>query len=190
MQIFSDVKENDPMIREYCEKAIKGTAQVLDKLDFDVIDKITERIIKADNVFVVADVGRPGIALLCFVERLRQMGIRSYRLEESPPTPSVHKGDVVLIGSVDGEDATSITFMRSAKTIDIDYDLFTMTKGSTLEKDASEVVIFDCEEKDGLIGEEYFELAFYVLLDAIALKIQKKLNKTNARLQAELPNIH
>jgi D-arabinose 5-phosphate isomerase GutQ len=177
------------MLREYCENAIKGTCDVLAKLDYDKIEKVAEHVMNADNVFVVADVGRPGLALMNFTERLRQLRIRAYRLEESPPTPSVHKGDIVLIGSVDGEDFTSITFMRSAKTLGIDYDLFTMTKGSTLEKDATETVHFEPEESNGLIAEEYFELALYVVLDAIILHIQQKLGVPREHMQNELPNI-
>ena len=177
------------MLREYCESAIKGTEELLAKIDYKKVETVAEHILNADNVFVVADVGRPGLALMNFTERLRQLRIRAYRLEESPPTPSVHKGDIVLIGSVDGEDATSITFMRSAKTLDIDYDLFTMTKGSTLEKDATETIIFDAEPKDELIAEEVFELAFYVLLDAIVLYLQEKLGASREHMQKELPNL-
>ena len=178
------------MLREYCENAIKGTSELLAKLDYEQVERIADQIIDADNVFVVADVGRPGLALMNFTARLRQLRIRAYRLEESPPTPSVHKGDLVLIGSVDGEDFTSITFMRSAKTLDIDYDLFTMAQGSTLEKDAKETVFFEAEDKDDLIAEEYFELALYVLLDAIIVYIENKLGVSREHMQAELPNLN
>lgn len=178
------------MIKQTCANAVAGTKKVLESLNYAVIEKIAERIIHSDNTFVVADVGRPGMALMCLAQRLRQMGVRSYRLEESPPTPSVHEGDVVLIGSVDGEDKTSITFMKKGKELHIDYDLFTMTKGSTLEKDASEVVYFDCKEENGMIAEEFFELALYVVCDAIALKVQEKLGKSKERMQRELPNLY
>ena len=177
------------MIKEYCATAIGGVRQILDALDYTVIEKIADRILDADNVFVVADVGRPGLALMCLAQRLRQLGIRSYRLEESPPTQSVHEGDVVLIGSVDGEDKTSITFMKKGKELHIAYDLFTMTKGSTLEKDASEVLQFDCSDADGLIAEEYFELALFVVCEAIVLYAQDKIGRSKARMQQELPNI-
>ncbi len=175
------------MIKEYCAKAVKGTRKVVEGLDEAVLQKIADRIVAADNVFVVADVGRPGLALMCLASRLRQMGVRAYRLEESPPTPSVHEGDVVLIGSVDGEDKTSITFMKKGKELHIDYDLFTPTKGSTLEKDAAEVLYFDCKAEGGLIEEEYFELALFVICEAIVMYASKKLGKTYERMQRELP---
>lgn len=176
--------------RDFCASAIKGTNAALEKIDYAVVEKIANRILNADNVFVVADVGRPGLALMNFVLRLRQLSIRAYRLEESPPTPSVHKGDVVLIGSVDGEDATSITFMSDGKSLNLDYDLFTMTAGSTLEKDAAEVIVFDCKDEGEVIAEESFELAFYVLLDAIVMYLQEKIGRTNKRMVEELPNLH
>ena len=166
------------MIKEICANAVAGTKKVLDGLDFTAIEKIADRIINSDNTFVVADVGRPGLALMCLAQRLRQ------------PTPSVHEGDVVLIGSVDGEDKTSITFMKKGKELHIDYDLFTMAKESTLQKDASEVVYFDCKAENGLIAEEYFELALYVVCDAIALKVQQKLGVSKERMQRELPNLY
>ncbi|MGI6664063.1 MAG: hypothetical protein ACOX3W_01370 [Christensenellaceae bacterium] len=178
------------MIDKYCAAAVNGTKEVLRGLDDTVLQQIADRILDADNVFVVSDVGRPGMALMNLAQRLRQMGIRAYRLEESPPTPSVHEGDVVLIGSVDGEDQTSITFMKRGKDLRISYDLFTMTKGSTLEKDAAEVLFFAPEAKDGLIEEEYFELALYVVCDALALYCQRVLGVSKERMQAELPNIY
>lgn len=178
------------MIKQICANAVAGTKKALEGLDYAAIEKIADRIISSDNMFVVADVGRPGLALMCLAQRLRQMGVRAYRLEESPPTPSVHEGDVVFIGSVDGEDKTSITFMKKGKELRIDYDLFTMAKGSTLEKDASEVVFFDCQAENGLIAEEYFELALYVVCDAIAMRVQEKLGKSKERMQRELPNLY
>ena len=178
------------MINKICANAVAGTRKVLEGLDDAAIEKIADRIISSDNTFVVADVGRPGMALMCLAKRLRQMGIRAYRLEESPPTPSVHEGDVVLIGSVDGEDKTSITFMKKGRELHIDYDLFTMAQGSTLEKDASEVAYFDCKDENGIIAEEYFELALYVVCDAIALHIQQKLGISKERMQRELPNLY
>ncbi len=178
------------MIEKICANAVAGTKKALEGLGYAAIEKIADRIIASDNTFVVSDVGRPGMALMCLAQRLRQMGIRAYRLEESPPTPSVHEGDVVLIGSVDGEDKTSITFMKKGKELHIDYDLFTMTKGSTLERDASEVVYFDCQAENGLNAEEYFELALYVICDAIAMSIKQKLGISKERMQRELPCLY
>lgn len=178
------------MIKQTCANALEGTKKVLAGLDEAILEQIANRILEADNVFVVADVGRPGFALMNMAQRLRQMGIRAYRLEESPPTPSVHEEDVVLIGSVDGEDKTSITFMKKGKELHIDYDLFTMTKGSTLEADASELLYFDCVAEGGLIEEEYFELALYVVCEAIVLYCQQKRGVSRQRMQAELPNIY
>ncbi len=177
------------MLNEYCAKAINGTRQVLETLDYKTIEKIADRIINSDNVFVVADVGRPGLALMCFAQRLRQLGIRSYHLEESPPTPSVHEGDVVLIASVDGEDQTPITFMKKGKELHIDYDLFTMARGSSLEKDASEMLYFNCPDTQELVAEEYFELALFVVCETMIMYIQDKLGRSRERMQQELPNI-
>ena len=177
------------MMKEYCANAVAGTQKLLDALDTSVVEKIADRILDSDNVFVVADVGRPGLALMSLAQRLRQLGIRSYHLEESPPTPSVHEGDVVLIASVDGEDKTPITFMKRGKELHIAYDLFTMTKGSTLEKGASEVLLFPQLDEGGLIAEEYFELALFVVCDAIVLYLQDKVGRSKARMQQELPNI-
>ena len=177
------------MLKEYCANAICGTKQVLENLDYAVIEKIAEHIVNSDNVFVVADLGRPGLALMSLAQRLRQLGIRAYRLEESPPTPSVHEGDIVLVASVDGEDKTPITFMKKAVSLHIDYDLLTMVKGSTLEKDATETLIFDCADAEGLIAEEYFELALFVVCEAIVMYVQNKISRSRERMQLELPNI-
>ena len=61
------------MMKEYCANAIAGTQKLLDALDTSVVEKIADRILDSDNVFVVADVGRPGLALMSLAQRLRQL---------------------------------------------------------------------------------------------------------------------
>ena len=58
------------MMKEYCANAIAGTQKLLDALDTSVVEKIADRILDSDNVFVVADVGRPGLACTPFLLRI------------------------------------------------------------------------------------------------------------------------
>ena len=79
--------------------------------------------------------------------------------------------------------------MKKAVSLHIDYDLLTMVKGSTLEKDATETLIFDCADAEGLIAEEYFELALFVVCEAIVMYVQNKIGRSRERMQLELPHI-
>lgn len=97
----------------------------------------------------------------------------------------------MLIGSVDGEDKTSITFMKKGKELHIDYDHVHHGKGiHTAKRCQRGSSILTAMAENGLIAEEYFELALYVVCDAIALKVQQKLGVSKERMQRELPNLY
>lgn len=93
---------------------IEELAQNAKKVDNSQLNAIEELIIEANRVFVVG-AGRSGFAARAFANRLMHLGFNSYFVGE-PTTPSIRKGDLLIIGSGSGKTESLVTMARKAKS--------------------------------------------------------------------------
>lgn len=73
-----------------------------------------EKLIKNANRIFVAGAGRSGFAARGFANRLMHLGYISYFVGE-PTTPSIQKGDLLIIGSGSGETDSLVIMAEKAR---------------------------------------------------------------------------
>ena len=93
--------------RKFHQERLEEMKIVAEYMDDEKLVEIADKIDKANSVFVVA-LGRSRMNIMAFAMRLRQMRIRAHVVGDIS-TPSIHKGDLLIIGSSSGETASLVT---------------------------------------------------------------------------------
>ena len=94
----------------------------------EVIKKIKEH----KRIFVYGT-GRSGLMLKAFAMRLMQIGLNSYVVGETT-TPSVQKGDLLIVASASGETGSVCMTAESALKQEVDLIVISSAPESTLGK--------------------------------------------------------
>ena len=74
-----------------------------------------EKLIKEAGRIFIAGAGRSGFAARGFANRLMHLGFHSFFVGE-PTTPSIQKGDLIVIGSGSGNTASLVSMAKKAKS--------------------------------------------------------------------------
>lgn len=77
------------------------------------LDALANAIVKANRIFV-AGWGRAGNCIKLMAMNCSQMGLKAYVVGDNP-TPSIHEGDLFIIGSGKGKTATMLVMAEQAK---------------------------------------------------------------------------
>lgn len=101
----------------------KNLLSILEELSTDAkqvdqsqLDQLEKLIIEAKRIFVVG-AGRSGFAARAFSNRLMHLGFEVFFVGE-PTTPSIRKGDLLIIGSGSGRTESLVTMAKKAKSED------------------------------------------------------------------------
>lgn len=89
--------------------------------------------IKASRRVFVCGTGRSGLMLKAFAMRLMQLGLTSYVVGETT-TPSIGKGDLLIVASASGETASVCMTAQSALKQGAELAIITSAQKSTLGK--------------------------------------------------------
>lgn len=178
------------MERRYYLDIIEDCSKIMPGLDDEAMVRIADKIANANNVFVVA-LGRSRLNLMNFAERLRELKIRAFVVGDIS-TPSIHKGDLLLITSSSGETTSLVTFANKAVSYGVEYVLFTMSPESTLAKNASEVFVihYDKPEELFLSFANYAEWCTLFVFEAMIVYLSKKMGKSLDDLADEACNLY
>lgn len=175
--------------KKFHEERLEQMKIVAEYMDDDKLVEIADKIDKANNVFVVA-LGRSRMNIMAFATRLRQMRIRTHVVGDIS-TPSIHKGDLLIIGSSSGETSSLVTFAKKAQSFGVEVVLFTESKKSTIGDIASTVYLVEADQSRlpkplGLYAEYAVDLAY----NCIVMYLMKKRGLTPEKMQEELANLY
>lgn len=142
---------------------------ILAATDSSYESRLTEMLDRASRIFV-AGAGRSGLIAKFFAMRLMHGGYDVFVVGEIV-TPSIRKGDLLIVISGSGETETMIAFAKRAKELGANIALIT-TKGSSTIGDMSDMV-FQIGKPDlyaktvGMPMGTTFELSTLFFLEAI-----------------------
>ncbi len=106
--------------------------QILSKVNDEEINNFISTIIKnKKNKIVCAGAGRVGNAIWAFSMRLGHLGFNSYCIGDST-TPSIKKGDLLIVASGSGETETIYHLVKVAKNHMVNIALITGNKDSRM----------------------------------------------------------
>ena len=86
------------------------------KVDQEEVIRVQDLILQAKRIFV-AGAGRSGFAARAFSNRLMHLGFTVFFVGE-PTTPSLRKGDLLIVGSGSGNTASLVAMAEKAKNED------------------------------------------------------------------------
>jgi len=158
----------------------------LRNVDDKQIDDVTNQIINANRIFF-AGAGRSGLMIKTFAMRLMHMGLNCYVVSEIV-TPSIQKGDLLIIASGSGETASLVSMATKAKKIGANVSLFTIHSDSSIGKIADNYVVipgvtFKSDKDDTTSSIQpmgsLFEQSLFFVFESIVIMLMNKLNKKN-----------
>lgn len=148
------------------------------QVDREAIAAIIEKIKNHDRIFVYGT-GRSGLMLKAFAMRLMQIGLQAYVVGETT-TPSVQKGDLLVIASASGETGSVCMTAQSARKQGVDLVVISSNPDSTLGRlQAPDLVIesatkfSDSKASIQPLGS-LFEQMLLVVFDAVILRMSQE----------------
>lgn len=100
---------------KFHEERIRCMRIVAEGMNDEMLVKIADKIDQANNVFVAA-LGRSRLNIMAFATRLMQMGISAHVVGDNS-TPSIHRGDLFIIGSSSGKTSSLVEFAKRQKPL-------------------------------------------------------------------------
>ena len=147
---------------------IDKISSILEATDDSYDEKLTATLDKAGRIFV-SGAGRSGLVTKFFAMRLVHSGYDVAVVGEIV-TPSIKKGDLMIIISGSGETEQLIAFAKRAKEIGADIMLISAKSDSTIGDIAGEVYQIGSDEQYGKVKGmpmgTVFELSTLFFLEA------------------------
>jgi 6-phospho-3-hexuloisomerase len=171
-------------ISQACYRILEEISRTIDASGMDGTDALLEAIPKAKRVFVTG-AGRSGLMIRAFGMRLMQIGVDTYVVGETT-TPSIAKGDLLIVGSGSGSTGGPLSFAQIAQHMGAKVAGITAAKDAPL-KDLSDILIWlpaptpKVHEDNGLppsaqpLGS-LFEQTLLVYLDALIILLMRTMN--------------
>lgn len=130
----------------YSREILKELEKTLANVEKEDADLFVEMLQQANRIFCDG-LGRSGLCCKGFAMRLMHLGMVSYFVGETV-TPSIQKGDLLLICSGSGESAALISHGKKAKEKGAKLAAITGNRGSTLGKLADVCICIASPRKD------------------------------------------
>lgn len=150
--------------------------------DDDIIDLI-QKIQQHKRIFFYGT-GRSGLMLKAFAMRLMQLGLNSFVVGETT-TPSVQKGDLLILASASGETESVNIMAKSARNKGIDLAIICASDTSTLAKLQTPNILLQSGTKfnQSQVSQQplgsLFEQMLLIIFDTVILVMSRKQNESN-----------
>ena len=150
--------------------------------DDDIIDLI-QKIQQHKRIFVYGT-GRSGLMLKAFAMRLMQLGLNSFVVGETT-TPSVQKGDLLILASASGETESVNIMAKSALNKGIDLAIICASDTSTLAKLQTPNILLQSGTKfnQSQVSQQplgsLFEQLLLIIFDTVILVMGREQNESN-----------
>ncbi|MDT2601527.1 6-phospho-3-hexuloisomerase [Enterococcus hulanensis] len=162
-------------------------------IDDQSIKKVARLCSEANRIFV-AGAGRSGFAARGFANRLMQLGFKAYFVGETT-TPSIKKGDLLIIGSGSGNTNSLVVDAEVAKKVGAKLVTLTIFPDGLIGKQADSIIVLpgetpknDSDSKKNSIQPmgTLFEQLSWLTYDSIVLEL---MNITNTS-EESMFNLH
>lgn len=178
---------------------VDNITDTIDKLDKRQVNKLIRTIERANKVFIYG-AGRSGLAARAFAMRLMHLDIDVY-VVGGITTPSIHKGDLLLVLSGSGQTTSVVNAAGIAKKIGAKIALITSYPDSPVGKLADYIITIEGRIKlEGsrdynlrqLRGDHrslaplgtLFEITTFIFLDGIISELMARMGKREEDLKA------
>ena len=171
-------------------KYVMGMNTIVEELDRSTktiapekLQEVIKKIKEHKRIFVYGT-GRSGLMLKAFAMRLMQIGLDSYVVGETT-TPSVQKGDLLIVASASGETGSVCMTAESAVKQGVDLVVISSAPESTLGKIQAPDIELEAATKFATskvsvqpLGS-LFEQMLLIVFDAIILEMSQEEEGSN-----------
>jgi 6-phospho-3-hexuloisomerase len=165
---------------QYASKIVNELNQTIERISVDEAEKLVNLILESKKIFV-AGAGRSGFMAKSFAMRMMHMGLDAFVVGETV-TPSLEKGDILIIASGSGETKSLVSMADKAKSLDATVAVVTITPESTIGKISDVAVKIPAKPKAGTDSEyttiqpmgSLFEQSLLLFFDAVILSVMDK----------------
>lgn len=174
--------------RKAASLILKEIEGVLSHLREEDVEAFEDAILGAATVFVTGE-GRSGLLAKCFAMRLMHLGLQAHAVGDTV-TPHVSPGDLLIAVSGSGETRTTNLLAGSAAEQGARVVALSSLRDSALARAADLVIVAPAPAKhaDGHGSVQYggtlFEQSAFLLLDTLALRLQRRLEVTAEEMDA------
>lgn len=173
---------------QYRIDVAKQNKEILTNIPQEQIDAMCKAIMAAKRIYI-AGWGRAGNVTRILAMNCSQIGLKAYVVGDNP-TPSIHEGDLLIIGSGSGETATMIEIAKQCKAHGATLGLISGSANSTIGKLADVNIEIERigaktkEEKDnaGVAFVRSYYQVVVMLVDCITSYIMDEQGWTNERI--------
>jgi 6-phospho-3-hexuloisomerase len=148
---------------------------------------------ESKDVFVTGE-GRSGLVARCFAMRLMHLGLAAH-VVGGTTTPAFGEGNLLIAVSGSGETDLTCTVARLAKEAGGRVAAVTAAEGSPLAAAADIVLVIPAahgsagQGGSAQYGRSLFEQAALLVLDAVALQLQRKLDQAAEKMDTRHANL-
>jgi 6-phospho-3-hexuloisomerase len=161
----------------------------------DNAETFVHSILEAKKIFV-AGAGRSGFMAKSFAMRMMHIGLEAYVVGEAV-TPSLGKGDLLIIASGSGETRSLVSMAEKAKGLGAAVALVTTSPQSTIGRLADIIVQLPGATKDQLNDGPHtiqpmgslFEQTLLLFFDAVILRFMEKQGMDSAAMYGNHANL-
>ncbi|MGI6665781.1 MAG: SIS domain-containing protein [Christensenellaceae bacterium] len=143
----------------------QGDADLLNSIEQSELDALTDAILEANRIFV-AGFGRAGNSVKILSMNCSQAGLETFVVGDNS-TPSIHEGDLLVIGSGSGETKTMAIIAQQCKEHGAKLALISGNKESTIGKLADINVLIPRGERKSKLPEDRSGSFYHVMLMAV-----------------------
>jgi 6-phospho-3-hexuloisomerase len=171
-------------------------SEVLDRVNEEEVIQLHDVITSANRIFI-AGTGRSGLIGKVFGMRLMHNGFHVYMVGETT-TPSIQKGDTLLLISGSGNTATLVNFAKKANEVGAKLALVTTNPESTIAEMSDCVVTIPAATKKRKpeepktiqpLGSQFDQSAHLVLDALIVYNMQTNGDKDHEELKSRHANL-
>lgn len=180
----------------YLEKIIEELLENAKEIKEEELQHIADCILKADRIFI-AGAGRSGFVARAFANRLMHLGLITYFVGE-PTTPSIKKGDLLIIGSGSGETLSLVTMAKKAKTLGADIATITIFPQASIGSLSESVIKVPGETPKSDLVNTYksfqpmgnaFEQLTWLIYDNIVMILKEQLQMSAEEMFSRHANL-
>lgn len=180
-------------LRVVCDELARCTGRI----DAGAVGAAVEELARAPRVFL-AGAGRSGLAVRGFAMRLMHMGMAAHLVGEVT-TPSIGKGDLLVIGSGSGRTSSLLAMARKAKELEARVLLATIDPRSPIAELADVVVAIPAPSPKATAGSgvlasiqpmgSLFEQSLFILCDTMIVLLMRRCGVTAEAMFARHANL-
>ncbi|WP_320122997.1 SIS domain-containing protein [uncultured Sphaerochaeta sp.] len=151
-----------------------------DKVDFSMLETLTNQILSADNVFLLG-AGRSKLMLATFCQRLNHLGINSYIVGEIPCPPSTKKS-LIIAASGSGTTCSVMAILKNQKNLGTPIFLFTANMTEMFKDSADNILrinvpnsLYDKSSESKQLMRTAFEQIVFLIEESIVYELSQNI---------------